>query len=111
VIEDVPMNYSAPPTATATTAPRPISNAEAPPAKLPLEQVPDELRKDAIFQHCFTKVLDKMQLEGSYRYFNHIDRQVGSFPKAENRLDLQPCYLTHEPPSKQAQKVKQQFSD
>lgn len=41
----------------------------------------------------FSNVLTKMKHEGTYRYFNHIDRKVGSFPKADNRLDIRPAHI------------------
>jgi len=50
--------------------------------------------KTQISKQCFVDVLDKMKQEGNYRKFNHIDRKVGSFPKADNRLDLRPSYAT-----------------
>jgi len=46
------------------------------------------------YSENFTKVLDKMKEEGTYRYFNHIDRKVGSFPKADNRLDIRPAHIS-----------------
>jgi len=49
--------------------------------------------KDTLKKLYLESTLKKMKDNGQYRVFNHIDRKVGSFPKADNRLDLKPAHL------------------
>jgi len=54
------------------------------------------LSKEQIRQQSFGNLIDKMKQNGTYRTFNHIDRKNGSFPRADNRLDLKPSHLNGE---------------
>jgi 5-aminolevulinate synthase len=49
-------------------------------------------KKYQLHQNHFVNTLNKMKEEGNYRKFNHIDRKVGNYPKADNRLDISPSY-------------------
>eukprot|EP01117_Protostelium_nocturnum_P014385 TRINITY_DN5475_c0_g1_i1.p1 TRINITY_DN5475_c0_g1~~TRINITY_DN5475_c0_g1_i1.p1 ORF type:complete len:579 (+),score=124.37 TRINITY_DN5475_c0_g1_i1:125-1861(+) len=61
--------------------------------------------KQKMTETYFSSVLEKMKKEGNYRKFNHIDRKVGSFPRADNRLDIKPSHIpAHELWDGQSQK-------
>jgi len=67
---------------------------------LPIENSSGQAMKTALERDCFEAALMKLRSDGSYRHFNHIDRHVGKFPLADNRLDIlgpleQPQYLEH----------------
>ncbi|PRP88629.1 hypothetical protein PROFUN_03040 [Planoprotostelium fungivorum] len=56
--------------------------------------LPNLTVKEQLTKNFFTDVLERMKVEGNYRKFNHIDRKVGSFPRADNRLDIRPSHIT-----------------
>lgn len=60
--------------------------------------------KESIKQKCFGDMISKMKELGTYRTFNHIDRKNGSFPKADNRLDLKPSHLSQSQITQEAQR-------
>eukprot|EP01114_Cavostelium_apophysatum_P013641 TRINITY_DN3346_c0_g1_i2.p1 TRINITY_DN3346_c0_g1~~TRINITY_DN3346_c0_g1_i2.p1 ORF type:complete len:585 (+),score=163.08 TRINITY_DN3346_c0_g1_i2:106-1860(+) len=60
--------------------------------------------KDEIRKMCFDDTIEKMKEQGTYRTFNHIDRKNGSFPLADNRLDLKPSHLANSVYEKEAQR-------
>lgn len=49
--------------------------------------------KEHLYMKHFNEKISKMKEEGTYRTFNHIDRKVGQWPKADNRLDIRPAYI------------------
>jgi len=61
-------------------------------------QPPQESRKEQLCQKAFGGVIEKLKQEGNYRVFNHIDRKVGHFPMADNRLDIKPAHLKEDDP-------------
>jgi len=52
------------------------------------------MSKEQVRQQSFVNHIEKMKQNGTYRTFNHIDRKNGSFPRADNRLDLRPSHLS-----------------
>jgi len=53
------------------------------------------MSKQQVKDQSFGKLINSMKENGTYRTFNHIDRKNGSFPRADNRLDLRPSHLSN----------------
>jgi len=54
--------------------------------------------KQELYHEKFQEVLDSMKEEGTYRYFHNIDRKAGSFPRADDRLDVRPAHVSENDP-------------
>jgi len=65
---------------------------------------PAGLSKEHIRQKSFGNLIDNMKKNGTYRTFNHIDRKNGSFPLADNRLDLKPSHISSSTYNQEAQR-------
>lgn len=50
--------------------------------------------KENLYNQKFHNAINQMKEEGTYRYFHHIDRKAGSFPRADNRLDVRPTHIS-----------------